>query len=38
MDGFKYTVDEHNNKKTTNVPSGWDTSTTCWITGKGGKC
>jgi type IV pilus assembly protein PilE len=38
MAGFAYTVDEHNNKKTTGVAAGWEASNTCWITGKGGKC
>jgi len=36
MSGFTYTVDQAGTKKTTASP--WGTSTTCWITGKGGTC
>ncbi|MEW6562695.1 MAG: type IV pilin protein [Pseudomonadota bacterium] len=38
MTGFTYTVTQDNVKATTSVPSGWTTSATCWITGKGGAC
>jgi type IV pilus assembly protein PilE len=38
MAGFAYTVNQANAKSTTSVPSGWEASSTCWITGKGGKC
>lgn len=37
MAGFTYTIDQ-NNVKATNAPTGWGTSTTCWITKKGGVC
>lgn len=38
MNGFVYTIDQDNNK-TSNAPGDWGpNSTTCWITGKGGKC
>jgi type IV pilus assembly protein PilE len=36
--GFVYTIDQLNNKQTTAVPLGWATSTTCWVTKKGGVC
>jgi type IV pilus assembly protein PilE len=38
--GFVYTVDEHNNKKTTSVASGWSQHSpdNCWVTRKGGIC
>lgn len=39
MNGFTYTITETNTKATPAAPAGWTpTSTTCWITGKGGKC
>jgi type IV pilus assembly protein PilE len=38
MAGFEYTVNQANARSTTAVPSGWTASSTCWITGKGGKC
>ncbi|GHU28289.1 type IV minor pilin protein PilE [Betaproteobacteria bacterium] len=41
MAPFVYTVDQANVRTTTitNGPSGWNaSSTSCWITGKGGKC
>jgi len=40
MNGFTYTVDQSNSKTTTlnPAPSGWSSSSTCWITGPGGKC
>jgi type IV pilus assembly protein PilE len=36
--GFVYTIDQLNAKQTTAVPAGWTTSTTCWVTKKGGVC
>jgi type IV pilus assembly protein PilE len=36
--GFTFTIDQANTKKTTTVPSGWNTSATCWITRKGDSC
>ena len=38
MAGFAYTIDETGAKATTAAPSGWTTSTSCWITAKGGTC
>lgn len=38
MTGFTYTVTEANVRATTAVAAGWTTSTTCWITSKGGGC
>ena len=38
MTGFAYTVDQSGNKATTGVPTGWATSTTCWVIKKGGVC
>ena len=36
--GFAFTIDQNGNKATTAVPSGWTSSTTCWIFKKGGVC
>lgn len=36
--GFTYTVDQSGARATTNSPSGWGTSTTCWVDRKGGAC
>lgn len=38
MTGFTYTVNQSGDKATTAVPSGWTTSTSCWIIKKGGVC
>lgn len=38
MTGFTYTVTQDGTKATPNVPTGWTTSTTCWVTAKGGTC
>ena len=38
MTGFTFTIDQANAKATTAVPSGWDTSATCWVRSKGGVC
>lgn len=38
MAGFTLTINERNEKKTTSAPSGWSTSTTCWVTKKGAAC
>ena len=38
MAGFTYTITQSNVKATTAAPTGWGTSTTCWITKKGGVC
>lgn len=36
--GFTFTINQANTKATTAVPSGWTTSTSCWVRGKGGSC
>ncbi len=36
--GFVYTINQDNAKATTGVPTGWTSSTTCWVTQKGGAC
>ena len=36
--GFVFTIDQANAKKTTTVPSGWSTSTVCWVSRKNGDC
>lgn len=38
MIGFKYSINEANTRKTTDVPSGWTASATCWVTNKNGSC
>lgn len=39
MNGFTYTIDQSNNRRTTAVPSGWGTAPiSCWVTKKGGVC
>jgi len=38
MAGFTFTIDQSGNRATTSVPTGWTTSTTCWVTAKGGRC
>ncbi len=35
---FSFTVDQDGTKATTHVPSGWATSTSCWVRSKGGDC
>ena len=37
MAGFVYTIDQNGNRTTT-APTGWGTSTSCWIDRKGGQC
>lgn len=36
--GFSFTINQDGNKATTAVPTGWTTSTTCWVNKKGGVC
>lgn len=38
MSGFVYTVNQNGDKATTGVPTGWSTSTSCWVIKKGGVC
>lgn len=36
--GFVYTINQAGTKATTGSPTGWGTSTTCWVDRKGGAC
>jgi type IV pilus assembly protein PilE len=36
--GFVFTIDQNGRRATTGVPSGWATSTSCWVRDKGGVC
>lgn len=36
--GFAFTIDQNGNRATTTAPEGWDTSATCWVSDKDGKC
>ena len=36
--GFAFTIDQSGNRATTAAPDGWDTSDTCWVSDKDGKC
>jgi type IV pilus assembly protein PilE len=38
MSGFVYTIDQSGNRTTTGSPTGWGTSTSCWVDKKGGQC
>ncbi len=38
MTGFAYTIDQNGTRATTAAPTGWGTSTSCWIDRKGGTC
>lgn len=38
MAGFTYTVNQGAAKATTTVPTGWTSSTTCWVVKKDGSC
>lgn len=39
MSDFTYTLNQSNEKKTTEVPAGWGTApVNCWVTKKGGVC
>ena len=39
MNGFTYTIDQSNSRRTTSLPSGWGTvPVECWVTKKGGAC
>ncbi len=38
MTGFTFKITQAGAKSTTAVPSGWTTSTTCWVTRKDGTC
>jgi type IV pilus assembly protein PilE len=36
--GFVYTINQNGARATTASPSGWGTSTSCWVDRKGGAC
>ena len=36
--GFTYTLDQNGNRATTAVPTGWTTSTSCWVLSQSGSC
>jgi type IV pilus assembly protein PilE len=36
--GFGYSIDQAGARVTTAVPTGWTSSTTCWVDRKEGKC
>jgi type IV pilus assembly protein PilE len=38
MASFTFTVNQNNVKATPSVPTGWATSTTCWVRSKDGSC
>ena len=38
MNGFTYTVNEANTRTSTFTVSGWNNSTSCWVTKKGDSC
>lgn len=37
-DGFAYTIDQSGNRATTHLPTGWTTTTGCWVDHKEGTC
>lgn len=39
MNGFTFTIDQSNTRRTTNLPSGWGSfPVNCWVTKKDGSC
>lgn len=36
--GFSFTIDQNGNRATPRAPTGWTTSTSCWIDRKDGRC
>ena len=38
LNGFRFTVDQNNNRATPSVPAGWTSSASCWIRNKDGSC
>jgi type IV pilus assembly protein PilE len=38
VSGFTYTIDQNGVRATTAAPTGYGTSTSCWIDRKGGQC
>jgi type IV pilus assembly protein PilE len=35
---FQFTIDQANSRATSNAPSGWKKSATCWVRNKDGSC
>jgi type IV pilus assembly protein PilE len=35
---FAFTIDQGGNRATTHVPTGWTSSTSCWVDRKSGTC
>jgi type IV pilus assembly protein PilE len=38
MQGFVYSIDHANNRKTVGVPSGWSSNGACWVMRRDGSC
>ena len=39
VNGFTFTIDQANSRRTTQAPAGWGTAPiTCWVVRKGGRC
>jgi type IV pilus assembly protein PilE len=38
LNGFIFTIDQANNRRTTGTPSGWTSNGNCWIRTKDGSC
>lgn len=38
VNGFVYTINQNGVRATTASPTGWGTSTSCWVDHKGGAC
>jgi type IV pilus assembly protein PilE len=38
MNGFVFTIDQSNARKTTGVPTKWSKNDTCWVVRKSGAC
>jgi type IV pilus assembly protein PilE len=36
--GFVFTIDQNGRRATTAAPTGWPTSTSCWVRDKSGNC
>ena len=36
--GFVFTIDQNGQRATTGVPTGWATSTRCWVRDQSGQC
>jgi type IV pilus assembly protein PilE len=38
VNGFAFTVDQGGGRQTTSAPTGWQTSTSCWVSSRSGSC